>query len=112
MPKLVGAPTTQTTARVARTLLALYVAGDRGILVSDLLEQVGTSHATLYRVRQILLAAGWRISSEDETIDGVTFARWTIDAWQKLPKLGDGKATGPGRRPRENPQLERRRADR
>lgn len=69
------------------------------ILVSDLMDQVGTSHATLYRVRKILLAAGWRISSEDETIDGVTFARWTIDAWQQLPKARAGKMIGPGRRP-------------
>ena len=83
-----GVPTAKTSERVARTLLALYCAGDRGILVSDLLEALGTSKSSLYRVRDVLTAAGWRISSERETSpDGdAAVARWTIDAWQKLPK--------------------------
>lgn len=74
------APATSTSARVARTLLALHVAGAKGILAPDLIERVQTSKATLYRVLALLRAAGWRIESQPEKIDGVTFARLSLSA--------------------------------
>lgn len=73
--------------RAARVLLAIHVAGDRGILAGDLIDAVGTSKATLYRMLALLRGVGWRITSEPESHDGVTCARYTLDAWQRLPRV-------------------------
>lgn len=81
-----GVPTASTSARVARTLLALYVAGERGILAQDLRDRVGTSKATLYRVLAILRACGWRIDSRPEMLDGIKVARLSLASWQRLPR--------------------------
>lgn len=87
--------------RAARVLLAIYVAGDGGILVTDLMGAVGTSKPTLYRMLALLRGVGWRITSERGTVDGLPVATYTIDAWQQLPrKLKRRPATSPGRRAR------------
>jgi predicted DNA-binding transcriptional regulator YafY len=72
--------------RAARVLLALYVAGDRGILAADLMAAVGTSKPTLYRMLALLRGAGWRITSERGSVEGVSVATYTLDAWQVLPR--------------------------
>lgn len=82
--KRYGVPTASTSARVARTLLALHVAGARGILVRDLIDRVGTSRATLYRVLALLRSVGWRLESMPESERGVI--RLRLAAWQRLPR--------------------------
>lgn len=77
-----GVPAAKTSARVARTLLALHVAGERGILMPDLIDRVQASRATLYRVLAVIRAAGWRIDSEREQ----GYARVKLAAWQRLPR--------------------------
>lgn len=87
MTERYGIPTASTSARVARTLLALHVAGERGILMPHLVDRVQTSRATLYRMLAVIRAAGWRIDSERERVDGVAFARLRIAGWQRLPRV-------------------------
>lgn len=73
--------------RASRVLLAIYVAGERGILVQDLIEAVGTSKPTLYRMLALLRGVGWRITSEVGVVDGERTATYTLDAWQQLPRV-------------------------
>jgi DNA-binding IclR family transcriptional regulator len=84
--KRYGVPTGNTATRVARTLLALHVAGAGGILAADLVARVGASRATVYRVLSVVRAAGWRIESTPEWLDGVRVARLSIADWQRLPR--------------------------
>lgn len=64
-------------------LLILTVAGDRGILVNDLLDQSGVSRATLYRDVERIKRAGWRIDTEIDR----GYATYVLAAWQVVPKL-------------------------
>lgn len=90
-----GVPATKTAARVARTLLALHIAGERGILMPDLIDRVQASRATIYRVLTVIRAAGWRIDSERE----LGFARVKLAARQRLPRqIARVPELHPGRR--------------
>lgn len=90
-----GVPATKTAVRIARTLLALHVAGERGILMPDLIDRVQASRATLYRVLTVIRAAGWRIDSERE----LGFARLKLATWQRLPRqVARVPGLHPGRR--------------
>lgn len=80
--------------RIPRLLLALHVAGARGVLVADLIDRIPVSRSTLYRDITLLRAVGWRIDMTVEPgVDGpgrqTTVA---LAAWQRLPKAGDGPA--------------------
>ena len=99
MAKVAFVATGNMAERAARVLLALYVAGERGIQAADLIDAVGTSKPTLYRMLALLRGAGWRITSERGQVDGVSVATYTLDAWQTLPRaLKRRPATSPGRR--------------
>lgn len=86
MNKVSFVATGNMAERAARVLLAIYVAGDRGILTQDLIDAVGTSKPTLYRMLALLRSAGWRITSERGQVDGLSVATYTLDAWQALPR--------------------------
>lgn len=84
-PKFANAYNTDRAVRLPRLLLALHVAGERGVLVEDLLKQMGASHATLYRDFRVLRRAGWRLDTARDDEDGrVSYA---LASWQALPKV-------------------------
>lgn len=72
--------------RVAHLLLVLTVAGDRGLLMEELLDRARGSRATLYRDLDRLRRVGWRLVVRYELVDGQRAAVCRLAGRQRVPK--------------------------
>lgn len=77
-----------TASRVSRLLLALTEAGERGLLVNEIVELNYNSRQTLYKDLRRIEADGWAlVTTYEQTLTAPLEARYKLAPWQHLPRV-------------------------